>query len=167
MFSGEPSDLTKFREKLRPGETVSHYLKGFVGEVMGKGSDRQRNGVLILTNQRIVFYSKSIIFGEIQETVPLDKVSSLDTGRLTVFHFIKIYSSLGGIYFKTGQYREAAEMSERITAASQASRISGSVVSTVPTSKADELKKLADLKASGVLTDEEFQREKDRLLKAA
>ncbi|NAV17203.1 SHOCT domain-containing protein [Riemerella anatipestifer] len=33
-----------------------------------------------------------------------------------------------------------------------------------PSSKMDELKKLGDLKASGILTEEEFQREKERIL---
>jgi len=36
--------------------------------------------------------------------------------------------------------------------------------SPVSTSKMDELKKLGELKAAGVLTDEEFQKEKEKLL---
>ncbi len=41
---------------------------------------------------------------------------------------------------------------------------SGSDTATPPTDLADQLTRLAELKEQGVLTDDEFQREKDKLL---
>lgn len=56
----------------------------------------------------------------------------------------------------------------RANAHDQASRekTSGPALPSASTSVADELKKLVDLRASGVLTTEEFQQEKSRLLGA-
>ena len=52
----------KFFEKnvLKEDEEVLDVVTGFIGEMMGKGKDRQHNGVLVCTNQRVVFYSKGL-----------------------------------------------------------------------------------------------------------
>jgi hypothetical protein len=49
---------------------------------------------------------------------------------------------------------------DKLTAAKKAP----AATSTNPTSKMDELKKLGELKAAGILTEEEFQKEKEKLL---
>jgi hypothetical protein len=55
---------------LEAGEVVVASAEGYIGKMMGQGADTQRNGALIVTDRRAVFYRKGI-FGEVQESIPL------------------------------------------------------------------------------------------------
>lgn len=64
--------------KLKSGETVIGHLEGWVGEMMGSGDKTQHNGQFILTNMRVCFYRNGFL-GEIFETIPLEKITSIET----------------------------------------------------------------------------------------
>ena len=73
MKSKENKHVIAFRTtKLKPGENIEFHLEGWIGDMMGKGKDAQRNGQFLLTDQRVCFYRKGML-GEVFETIPLAK----------------------------------------------------------------------------------------------
>ena len=49
--------------------------------MMGSGKDKQYNGDLILTDQRLVFYARSSfasMFREVYKSIPIKQISSID-----------------------------------------------------------------------------------------
>ena len=72
------SHTDKFiKRHLKPNESVIVSAFGYVGKMMGSGDDTQRNGDLIVTNQRVVFYRKGWL-GETFESIPINKITSAE-----------------------------------------------------------------------------------------
>ena len=93
--------LKAFRaSKLKPGENIIGFLEGWIGEMMGSGDKTQRNGQLILTNQRACFYRKGIL-GEVFETIPLARITSVETLSRMGYRILRLHTSHDDITFKT------------------------------------------------------------------
>ena len=91
----------KFRqEKLKPGETVEAHLEGWIGEMMGHGDKAQHNGQFVLTNERACFYRKGFL-GEVFETVPLSKITSVETLSRMRYRVLRLHTSHDELSFKT------------------------------------------------------------------
>jgi hypothetical protein len=109
------------------------------------------------------------------EDFPLDKVNSVQWSSGLAFGKLIIFAAgnkaeIGNMSKKDG--KDLADLvRDRITSGGKASDESASTrIVEVPTanvsaSVADELKKLADLRDAGVLSDGEFQEQKARLLR--
>ena len=70
--------LEKFKaNKLYEGEMVILAASGYIGKVMGSGKNTQHNGNLILTDQRLVFYSK-LLLKEVYKSMPIKQISSIN-----------------------------------------------------------------------------------------
>ena len=92
MPKKEYSDYKKFSElKLLPNEKIITYGSGYIGEMMGFGKDKQHNGCLIVTNQRVVFYSKGWL-SEVFEEVSHSKISSVFTKSLMGFTTVTVHT---------------------------------------------------------------------------
>ncbi len=73
----EPKHIVKFKElHLKQNERIIAWSEGYIGNAMGKGSDTQHNGVLLVTPERVVFYRKGIM-GEVIESIPLKNIVGL------------------------------------------------------------------------------------------
>ena len=138
MNEADNRHVSAFRSsKMKPGEEIRGHLEGWIGEMMGKGSNTQHNGQFILTSERACFYRKGFI-GEVMETIPLAKITSVET-----------LSRLDRIY-------EALEQERHGPSNGGASATQPDIVG--------QLERLAKLRDNGVLTSAEFEAKKADLL---
>jgi hypothetical protein len=167
-MSVESKNLTKFKaSKLMQGEEVVYSVDGYIGDMMGSKDRMQINGELILTNRRVTFFSASgFLSSEAYESFQLDNINSVDTAKtdvISIFNFVKVFTSGGLVLtFKTQPTKAIAIHGKILEALHNRPSVIKTVTNTA--SMVDELKKLSELKAAGVLTDEEFTQAKAKLI---
>lgn len=86
--------------KLRDGERIVATVDGWIGSVMGKGSDTQHNGALVLTNKRVAFIRKGF-FGQVYEAIPIGKITSVETKSMLGYRLTTFHTSHDQLAFKT------------------------------------------------------------------
>lgn len=155
--------LKKFEERhLKPNEKALKYAEGYIGEAMGSGAKAQKNGVLIVTTDRVVFYRKGFL-GETIESIPLAKITSIERRSMLGFRTIRLHTSHDKLEFKM-----IGDDTNIVTAIEEGrDKSQSSALLTQQTSAPDPmgtLKKLAELRDAGIVTEEEFQTKKTALL---
>jgi len=131
---------------------------------VAQGTYNNGQGILVSTNRRLLFVDKGMLYGLKVEDFPLDKISSIqyETGLL-----------LGGIKIHTSGNIAKIENVEKASARSFAEFVRDKLsqpkeqINTTIVSKPnvlDQIEKLAKLKESGILSDEEFSEQKKKLL---
>ena len=159
----ELKHVKKYRENhLRADDSILTWGEGYIGEMMGKGDNAQHNGTLIVTNELVVFYRKGV-FGEILETIPLKKITSIERKSTLGHRTLRIHASHDDLAFKCMNKEHEQRLLDAIE--------NGRIESEAPDAQApsqesnlDKLKKLAELRDAGILTDEEFDAKKTQLL---
>lgn len=152
----EPADLRKFRQhKLQDGETVLGWCEGYIGSIMGSGDDKQYNGVLVVTDQRVAFYYKGW-FSEVFEQIPLGRVTAAEQRTVMGHHTVTLHTSGSSLEFKTFDRARRDGVLAHIE-----QQRAGAGLGPGPL---DQLKKLDELRQAGILTDEEFAAKKAQLL---
>ncbi|WP_296059562.1 SHOCT domain-containing protein [uncultured Amphritea sp.] len=153
--------VVKFKERhaLRD-ETIIAWSDGYIGEAMGSGSKAQKNGALIVTESRVIFYRKGL-FGEVLETIPLKSLTSVERKSTMGFRVIRLHASHDDLEFKTFSKDGEAEVIAAIESGRSEQPISAPVNKE---DSLDKLKKLAELKEMGAITQEEFDLKKTQLL---
>lgn len=153
---GSKREIKKLEDILHPGETVKSMVGGGYG---GK------TGLLVLTDSRLLFYSDGWT-SQTHEDFPLAAVSSVGFSGGMLTSKLTIHAS-GNVTDITGVPKtDGKQFAEDARVALQGAR-SGSA--DQPQAQAaddpmDQLAKLGQLKASGVLTDDEFAAKKSELL---
>jgi len=161
----ENKHVTKFRSNhLKADESIIAWGEGYIGEMMGKGDNTQHNGALIVTEKLVSFYRKGL-FGEVLESIPLKSITSIERKSTLGHHTIRMHTSHDDLAFKCVN----KEHNDRLIEAIENGRCSSdekpvSVASTSSESNIDKIKKLAELKDAGILTDQEFEEKKAQLL---
>jgi hypothetical protein len=167
MKSKDNKHIIAFRSaKLKPDENVQFHLEGWIGEMMGKGKDAQRNGQFVLTDQRVCFYRKGML-GEVFETIPLAKITSVETLSRMGYRVLRLHTSHDELAFKTFESKELFDqVYDRLEEVRH-----GETQTTEPKAQsggandiAEQLKKLAELRDVGILTEDEFSAKKAELL---
>jgi hypothetical protein len=158
--------LGKAQGHLDEGEEV---LKAIVGtyETKRMGQDSVRKGLLAATDRRLLFYAKKL-GGYDLESFPYENISSIEMGKQMVMgHHVKFFASgnevkMKWIDDKTAVAEFVTEVKRRMKGGSPAS------TQTAPSlpgpDLADQLRRLAELKNEGLLTEDEFQAQKQKLL---
>jgi len=161
-MADESKHVIKFKEShINAGEKIIAWGIGYIGEMMGKGDKTQYNGVLIVTGERVVFYRKGIL-GEFLETIPLKRITSIERKSVIGHRTIRIHTSHDQLEFKT--FKKDKEI-ELINAIESGRKIDNKVIpSPSNENPLDILKKLSELKDSGIITEEEFQNKKAEIL---
>jgi hypothetical protein len=164
---GSRREIKRLTEHLWDGEQV---------EVMVSGQYGGGSGLLVLTDRRLVFV-KDGVMKKTLEDFPLDKVSSVQWSSGVMMGKISIFAS--GNKAEVSQVMKddgkalTDTVRERISRPAAPSHASAPPPpSPAPPSPppqtsalvADELRKLAGLRDDGVLTEEEFTKQKARLL---
>lgn len=164
MKGKENKHFMAFRKtKLSDQETILAHLEGWIGEMMGSGEKKQHNGQFILTSKRICFYRKGIL-GEVFETMPIEKISSVETLSMMGYRVLRCHTANDELAFKTF---EARELFEGLYNHLESLRPSGSSFQpTTAGSIADELAKLGLMREQGLLSEQEFVELKQRLINA-
>ena len=155
---------TFLQDKLMPGETLEGHLEGWIGEKMGEGDRTQHHGQFVLTNERACFYCQAL-FEEVFETIPLSKITSVETLSLMGYRVLRLHTAHDDLEFKTVEpkdlFNEVLTHLERL-------RNEPTGNSVAPTASAesitDQIKKLGELRDGGLLTDDEFNTKKAELL---
>ena len=92
----EPKHLVVFRaQHLQPAETIRAWCRG-----TGGGKDASHLGVLVVTGQRVAFYRKGW-FGEVLETISLEKITSIERKTLLGHKTLRLHTSHDQLLFKT------------------------------------------------------------------
>ena len=165
MKEKETKNVAAFRDaNLKTGETIQFFLEGWIGEMMGKGDKKQHNGSFILTDKRACFYRKGM-FGEVLETIPLAQISSVETLSMMGYRVLRLHTSHDALAFKTFEdkllfdkvYSRLEELRNERTPASD-------LTGQTQDSGLNQLRKLAELRDAGILTDEEFSTKKADIL---
>ena len=152
------------REKLMPGETLEGHLEGWIGEKTGKGGPSQHNGHFVLTSERACFYSEAP-FEEVFETIPLSKITSVETLSLMGYRVLRLHTAHDDLEFKTV---EPKAHFDKVLVQLERLRNEPAGGSRAPAASAefivDHIRKLGELRDAGLLTDDEFNAKKAELL---
>jgi hypothetical protein len=147
-----------------PEETIEAQLDGWLDKPTGQGGVIKHNGQFVLTNKRACFYSKAP-FEEIFETIPLSKITSVETSSLMGYRVLRLHTAHDDLEFKT---LEPKAFFDKLLAHLERLRnepAGGSVAPTVSAeSVTDQIKKLGELRDAGFLTNDEFNAKKAELL---
>ena len=84
--------------RLRDGEEIIAGLYGWIGRAMGRRKDRQVNGTLYVTNQRVCFHKKGL-FSEHFQAIPLGRISSVESVTRLGYRGITFYTSDDELHF--------------------------------------------------------------------
>lgn len=147
------------KNHLEPGEESLFSVMGaYESKIMGK--DTVRNGVFVASQNRIIFYGKKT-FGYDLEVFPYSNISSIEMGKGLMGHKISFFSSGNKVTMKWINLGDLNGFVKHVK-----ENIGKKEVSTTERSSsvADELKKFADLKEAGIITQEEFDVKKKELL---
>jgi Short C-terminal domain len=165
MSKQDKKHIGTFRQdKLMPKETVEAQLDGWLDKPSGQDGVIKHNGQFVLTNKRACFYSKAP-FEEIFETIPLSKITSVETSSLMGYRVLRLHTAHDDLEFKT---LEPKVLFDKLLAHLERLRnepTRGSVDLTVSAeSITDQIKKLGELRDAGFLTNDEFNAKKAELL---
>ena len=147
-----------------PEETLEADIKGWLDRETGQGGVIQHDGQFVLTNKRACFYSEAP-FEEIFETIPLSKITSVETSSLMGYRVLRVHTAHDDLEFKT---LEPKALFDNVLAHLERLRnepAGGSVRQTASAeSVTDQIKKLGELRDAGLLTNDEFNTKKAELL---
>lgn len=134
-----------------------------------QGRYNNHSGVLVATNKRLIFIDKTLLGKLYVEDFPYDKITSIQYKTGWVFGEITIYASGNKAEIKDvlkGHVKRFAEyVRARITAPKEHASLSA--MQTQSINNVDflsQLERLATLKEKGLISDEEFEAAKKRLL---
>jgi putative oligomerization/nucleic acid binding protein len=145
------------QDKLMPDETLEAQLDGWLDKPSGQGGVIKHNGQFVLTNKRACFYSKAP-FEEIFETIPLSKITSVETSSLMGYRVLRLHTAHDDLEFKT---LEAKPLFDTLLA--HLERLRNEPAASAD-SITDQIKKLGELRDAGFLTNDEFNAKKAELL---
>lgn len=155
--------LEAIDEMLQDGEHVVAHVYGVKCDPP-TGTSGKVAGALAVTNRRIVFAGRSIA-SRLNHSLPLNTVTSVELNKGVMFTHIKV--TLAGSYENyLVKYLEAEDFMAETQAALMKvhAPVAPSPEGSSSASMADELSKLSGLRDQGILSDEEFQVAKQRLL---
>ena len=168
-MAGEEGHVKRFRERhLKQGEQILHTEYCYIGKMMGSGDDQQHNGAAIVTNQRVVFYRKRMLGGDILQSIPLNAVTSIElkTGALSgavTLHTSHDELTLRGVGGVANRIQSIVDAQRTATRGHLES--AGAATPTAPAVDAEAaLDKLADLRAKGLITPAEFDAKRAEIL---
>lgn len=162
MITKQAENRLKGIERVIPDEEI---IAAAIGAIDGKilGSKSKLNGALVLTPKRVVFYYKKMLGGYQTEDYPLDRISSINFNSGVIAHSIKIHASGNDLKMGWMPKDGSAEDFVKNVKSLMGTKVEPQLTSQ-PIDVADQIKKLAELKDRGILTDDEFAAQKQKLL---
>jgi hypothetical protein len=121
--------------------------------------------LIALTDRRIIFLDKGMIYGLKQKEVPLEKINSIEQKTGIMFGEIAIWDGASRMEIKNVMKKTVKPFVAAVNSALTDRRAPSLSASPQP-SVAEQLRELADLRDKGVLTDDEFAEQKRKLLDA-
>ncbi len=150
-------EIAELPNIIAEGETIFGLVQG----IYNNGQ-----GILVATDRRLLFVDKGLIYGIKVEDFGLDKVSSIQYETGMIMADIKIMAS-GNVakitHVDKGPAREFCEQVRKQLSTPKANIASVPVLQN-QVDVADQIEKFARLKDQGILTQEEFDNQKKKLL---
>lgn len=156
------------------------YLPKVLGEgerilALTSGFMENHTWLCVCTNHRILLLDRGMFFGLRQVQMNLDRLQSIDSSFTIFFGRLRFWDGASSISIGLVLKSSIAPFVRTVQEAMDAYKrqrvhdVLGSVTGTPPAHKAtpwlSELERLAQMKADGQLTDEEFEAAKKKLLK--
>jgi hypothetical protein len=155
--------IKRASEHLEDGEVLLAWVMG-VYESELFGTDVPRNGLLLATDRRLLFYGLKL-HGYDFESFPYENVSSFEQGRNFYGGYAHFFASGNRVEVKWVQKRRDLDALVKEVKARMGRRGSAPAEISARPDVPERLRALAGLHADGVLTDEEFNRKKAELLR--
>ena len=140
--------------------------EGELPEMLVTGFYSGGNGMLVATNRRLIFLDKGLISFKMED-FSYDKITSIESKTGIVMGQLIIYGSGNKEEIKNvpkDMTRPFADFLRNKLATAKAEIEQPPKESPAPSSILEELRKLGELRDSGVLTDDEFTALKAKLL---
>jgi hypothetical protein len=160
---------SKFLARKEIKELPSILWEDELPEKIVQGTYNNRNGILVATNKRLIFLDKGIFSLKVED-FPYDKISSLQYASGLLLGGIEVYASGNKAEIKNIAKDQVKPFCEyiraRITKASPHASMSKAPAATSGdgNSVIDQIERLAKLKKQGILTEEEFKDQKQKIL---
>lgn len=136
-------------------------------EKIVQGYYNKGTGVLVATNKRLIFVDKGLIYGCRVEDFPYDKITSIQYKTGLVLGEITIFASGNNALIQNIQKAYVKNFAEFVRARITGIKDHASFQSVNKNEEEDafvKLEKLAQLKDKGIITEDEFNEQKKRLL---
>ncbi len=132
------------------------------------GSYDGKMWLVVCTNHRVIFLDKGIIYGLKQVDFPLDKINSIQCETGLIFADIVIWDGVSKAIVKNIVKKEGKSFSDKVNEALVEHKTQGrpAIVVQPHVDVATQLTKLVELKDKGILTEQEFQDQKKKVLAA-
>lgn len=135
-------------------------------EQIVQGMYKDNLGVLVATNKRLVFVDKGFVRMRVED-FPYDRISSVEYRTGILGGTITIYASGNKSEIKHVAKDQCQDFAGYVRARSTAPTPHASAPAAAPAaSSVDQLERLAKLKSDGILSDDEFEAEKRKVLGA-
>lgn len=151
--------LKQARVHMQPDENVLSVVFGAY-ETKVMNADTLRNGIIIATNSRILFYGKRT-FGFDLESFLYTNISSFEYGKDLMGRKISFFASGNKVKMK---WINAGDVEEFIATVQDKLSKKEAKTEKADASIADKIKQLASLRDDGIITEEEFTEKKKQLL---
>jgi hypothetical protein len=147
---------------LDSGEEVLGAVQGTHVHYVGS-KEHTRNGTLLATDRRVAFYRKKMGSGFDFDSFPYPTIASIEQGKNMMGHHIRL--TVAGNVMEMKWIKDAAGTAKMVEAIR--ARLGQAVAAAAPAAApdgAEQLRKLAELRDSGILTEEEFAAKKKEIL---
>lgn len=164
-------------ERVLEGEEIIDAISGNIDRTMAGVKQKEEPGALVLTPTRVILYHNKMFFkGHSSVDFPLQRINSINLNSGMVYAEIKIHTGSEIILMKKAAKPYGERFTKNLKALMSNSNDKTSTTSNSQVSQAlqssqapqidiaDQIQKLADLKAQGILTEEEFTSQKRKLL---
>lgn len=158
----QQNQIDRAKEVLQPGEEVLDVTTGMI-EVTRMGTKTSRNGAILVTDRRVILYTKKLGGYEMYDHV-YGLLTALDYKKGAMFGTITFAASGDRTRVKQVPNYSVERVAKAIRMRMAAAHEQGHPSAETGASRTDEIRKLAELHAEGILTDEEFAAKKKQLL---
>jgi len=119
--------------------------------------------MIAVTNARVIFFS-SKLGGFESQTIDYDLIASVDYKKGMAFGELDIAAAGDHARAKQIPKKQVEELASRIKAKVAERRATPLATHHAPLDPADQIRKLADLRDEGILSEQEFQAKKTQIL---
>lgn len=158
--------MAKFLGKREIKELPNILWENETVEKLIQGTYNNGNGILICTNKRLIFIDKGMLFGLQVEDFPLDKISSIQYSTGILLGKLTIFASGNKAVIDNVDKLQVRVFGDFVTNKINSKDKNKNLIK-VESSEDDiisKLERLATLKEKGILTDEEFLAQKNKIL---
>lgn len=123
------------------------------------------NGILVATNKRLIFVDKGILFGLRVEDFPYDKITNIQYETGLLFGKLAIYTASNKSIIEQVTKSHVRSFGDWVRARISSPK-ENQLNKETPNGfdPIEKLERLAKLKEQGILTDEEFNQQKQQIL---